>query len=71
MRKGAKSTKAVRRPMTIPIEYAGRWIAMNRDRTQILESDVDLDALLQRLGTPDRRSVVLFHAPRADQIFVG
>lgn len=67
------SKKEIRRPMKIPAEYGGLWIALNRDRTAILDSDPDLDVLMARLGPPEDRKepVVFYRVPRPDQVFVG
>lgn len=57
--------------MTIPIEYSGRWVAMNRKRDRILASAEHLNELLAQLGPHNPREVVFYKVPRSDRIWMG
>lgn len=70
MAEKTKRLDSIMRPMTIPIDYAGRWIAMNRNRSQILASASHLDDLLVELGPHDSRQIVFYKVPLADRIRV-
>lgn len=65
------SSAPARRPMAIPAEYSGRWVALNRDRSSILGAADHLDELISLLGLHDRRSVVFYKVPRSDRVWMG
>lgn len=65
------STKPIQRPMSIPMEYSGRWIALNRQRNRILADAEHLKELLDQIGPHNPREVVFYKVPRADRIWMG
>lgn len=38
-------TKTLKRPIPAPAEYAGKWVAWDRNRTRILASGTDVAAV--------------------------
>ncbi len=56
---------------TVPVEFAGKWVAWSSDHSQILASDQSLQALWKMAKEQDLRDPVFEKVPRADVSFVG
>jgi hypothetical protein len=59
------------RPKTAPQEYAGQWVAWDKQRTVILAHGIHLRSVhdaAESLGHPDAS---FERVPRTDEIFVG
>jgi hypothetical protein len=61
-----KPEQPIRHPQPAPVEYAGQWVAWNRERTQIIAHGREMaevhraaiaaghpDAVMQRVRQPD------------------
>jgi len=55
----------------VPLEYAGRWIAWDRDHTRIVASGPTFDAAYQAAIAAGEPEPILGKAPQADLWFVG
>jgi hypothetical protein len=55
----------------VPIEYAGRWIAWNRELTRIIASGSTFDEAHDAAVAAGEPRPVLGKAPRPDVWFVG
>ena len=55
----------------VPLEYAGRWLAWNRELTRIVASGSTFDEAHDAAIAAGEPRPVLGKAPRADVWFVG
>lgn len=55
----------------VPIEYAGKWIAWNADKTKIVASGVTLLEAIQAAQSTGESQPIFAKAPRADVRFIG
>jgi hypothetical protein len=58
-------------PPTVPIKYAGLWIAWNRAQTEIIASGRSLDEAIRAAEAVGEASPILAKAPRANVRFLG
>jgi len=56
---------------TVPVEFAGKWVAWNSDHSRILASDQSLQALWKMAQEQDLQDPVFEKVPRTDVSFVG
>lgn len=63
--------QTLQRPPAVPIEYAGRWIAWNRQRTKIVATGATLPEARQAAQAAGETAAVFAKAPRANVRFVG
>jgi hypothetical protein len=56
---------------TVPIEYAGKWIAWNHDRTRIIASVRGPKVVLEAAKELGESSPILDKVPRADRRLIG
>jgi hypothetical protein len=56
---------------TVPIEYAGKWIAWNRTMTQIIASGGSAIEVLEAAKIAGEPDPVLDKVPRADVHLIG
>jgi hypothetical protein len=59
------------RPPVVPLEYAGKWIAWNREQTRILAVGETLPEVRQAARDAGETEPVFAKAPRANVRFVG
>jgi hypothetical protein len=55
----------------VPKQYAGRWIAWNHTRTEIVASGRTLEEARHAAEAAGEREPILGKAPRADVRFIG
>jgi hypothetical protein len=55
----------------VPLEYAGLWIAWNRDHTRIVASGQTIDAAFEAAIASGEAEPILGRAPDAEVHFVG
>jgi hypothetical protein len=60
----------IRHP-TVPIEYAGKWIAWNHDRTRIVASGEKPLEVLEAAKKTGESNPILGKAPRANVRSIG
>lgn len=64
-------TEIVRKPPTVPKEYTGKWIAWNRQRTEILASGQTADEAEDLAHAKGEKSPILAKVPLANVRFLG
>lgn len=64
-------TLANQPPPLVPREYAGRWIAWNHDRTEIVASAITLDEVRRAAESAGESEPILAKAPRSNVRFLG
>jgi hypothetical protein len=64
-------TEPTKSPPIVPIEYAGLWIAWNRDHTHIVASGRTLEEAIQAATATGEPEPSFAKAPKADIRFVG
>jgi hypothetical protein len=58
-------------PLTVPREYAGKWIAWNHDFTKIIASGESLAEVVQSAERSGENDPVIDRVPRADVRLIG
>jgi hypothetical protein len=58
-------------PLTVPREYAGRWIAWNHEFTKIIASGESLAEVMQAAERCGELDPVIDKVPRADVRLIG
>ena len=56
------------RPDPIPLEYAGDWVAVERDLHTVVASDEDPRELIKKVDELVRKDLILRYVPRAAYI---
>jgi hypothetical protein len=73
--RGAKMTEEQGEPLPakpiVPLEYAGFWIAWDRDHTRIVASGQTIDATYHAAVAAGEPEPILAKAPHAEILFVG
>jgi hypothetical protein len=67
----AEESSRVERPVAVPIEYAGQWIAWNQSQTRILAAGRTLPEVRQAARAAGEDRPVFAKAPRSHTRFVG
>lgn len=60
-----------RSPSAVPIEYSGKWIAWNRERTEILASANTMKEILEIAKQRGFVEPIFSKIPRADIVLIG
>ena len=58
-------------PPVAPVEFAGQWIARNRERTQVIAHGADVAAVRAAAVAAGQPDALLQKVARPDQVFVG
>jgi hypothetical protein len=63
-------TKLAERPI-VPLEYAGKWIAWNHERTRIIASGRTVEEVVKAAADAGETDPMFDKAPKANVRFVG
>lgn len=66
-----KALNNPRRPKPAPAEYAGQWVAWNKERTEIVAHGPDMAEVYKRAIAAGHNDAVLQKVRRPDTIFIG
>lgn len=58
-------------PPHAPVEYAGQWVAWNKERTQIVAHGPKLPAVHQQALAAGHPEAILQHVRRPESRFIG
>jgi hypothetical protein len=71
MSKPLNSSMDIRRPRAAPVEYAGEWVAWNRERSRVIAHGRYVAAVRAAAVAAGHADAVLQKVRRPDTLFIG
>ena len=66
-----EATAYPRRPKPAPVEFAGQWVAWNRQQTEIIAHGKDVAAVRATAVAAGHSDAILEKIRRPDTVFIG
>jgi hypothetical protein len=66
-----QNANEIRHPGPAPVEFAGQWVAWNKDQTEIVAHGADVATVHAAAKAAGHPEAILQRVRRPDRIFIG